>query len=115
MEMEGGRSIPIQQPPQKHTHTQNTRHSVEALAAHRATELHELAESRERRLSFCRLCRKQFTSPDQLKGHLLVRFYILFLREGVSDQIDILSLCVYVGRACVLCGAARRGGDGVEE
>lgn len=45
---------------------------MDDLAAHKGTELHQLAEAKERRLSFCRLCRKQFTSPDQLKGHLKV-------------------------------------------
>ena len=38
--------------------------------AHRQSELHFRLEQEERRRSECRLCRKQFTSPEQLKEHL---------------------------------------------
>ena len=40
------------------------------LVRHRASESHRRAIRVERRLSFCSKCRKQFTSPSQLKEHL---------------------------------------------
>jgi hypothetical protein len=40
------------------------------LLAHRETKMHVLAARREKGLGFCKLFRKQFTSIDQLKGHV---------------------------------------------
>ena len=37
---------------------------------HRASEIHQLATQQERKMSKCKLCRKEFTSPEQLKEHL---------------------------------------------
>jgi len=37
---------------------------------HRKTELHKLAVKEEQKASFCKVCRKQFTSVVQLKEHL---------------------------------------------
>jgi hypothetical protein len=37
---------------------------------HRASEFHKLASKMEAKMSYCSLCRKQFTSPAQLKEHL---------------------------------------------
>ena len=40
---------------------------------HKATDFHRAAVDMEQKVSFCKLCRKQFTSPVQLKEHLLSR------------------------------------------
>lgn len=44
--------------------------SVEALEAHKLTDFHAVAVRLERSRSFCKHCEKQFTSPDQLRGHV---------------------------------------------
>lgn len=44
--------------------------SMEDLEAHKLTEFHAIAVKVERTRSFCKHCEKQFTSPDQLKGHM---------------------------------------------
>eukprot|EP01041_Mallomonas_annulata_P004891 gene4891-9757_t len=44
--------------------------ALQDLENHRLSELHQLAERKERKISFCKLCRKQFTSPAQLKEHV---------------------------------------------
>ncbi|RYH13926.1 hypothetical protein EON65_34510 [archaeon] len=41
-----------------------------AFEEHKQSESHVKALDLERKLSSCSLCRKRFTSPDQLKGHL---------------------------------------------
>jgi len=43
---------------------------IDDLNKHRETEVHKLAFQKERKLSFCNVCHKQFTSPAQLKEHL---------------------------------------------
>ena len=43
---------------------------MEDLATHRSSDEHKAADERERKACFCRLCRKQFTSPAQLVEHL---------------------------------------------
>lgn len=48
----------------------HTSANEEEFLAHKASELHLRMQQEERKRSECRLCRKQFTSPDQLKGHL---------------------------------------------
>lgn len=42
----------------------------EEFYQHRQTQLHQIASQQERKMSTCKLCRKEFTSPDQLKEHL---------------------------------------------
>jgi hypothetical protein len=44
--------------------------NIEDLEAHKLTEFHAVAVRLERTHSFCKHCEKQFTSPDQLKGHM---------------------------------------------
>jgi hypothetical protein len=44
--------------------------SVEELEAHKLTDFHAVAVRLERSRSYCKHCEKQFTSPDQLKGHI---------------------------------------------
>lgn len=44
--------------------------SVEELEAHKLTDFHAVAVRVERSRSYCKHCEKQFTSPDQLKGHI---------------------------------------------
>lgn len=44
--------------------------SMEELEAHKLTEFHAIAVKVERTRSYCKHCEKQFTSPDQLKGHI---------------------------------------------
>jgi hypothetical protein len=48
----------------------HTASNEEEFLAHKASELHRQLQHEERKRSECRLCRKQFTSPDQLKEHL---------------------------------------------
>ena len=45
----------------------------EGMLAHRQTELHIMASKAEEKMSYCKLCRKQFTSPAQLKEHLTAK------------------------------------------
>lgn len=40
------------------------------LLNHRETEFHKAAVRMEKKMSYCQLCRKQFTSPVQLQEHL---------------------------------------------
>jgi hypothetical protein len=42
----------------------------EEFYQHRESELHQLTSRQERKMSTCKLCRKEFTSPEQLKEHL---------------------------------------------
>lgn len=49
--------------------------TVEELEAHKATESHVLAYELERKLSSCSLCKKEFTSPDQLQEHIKGRMH----------------------------------------
>jgi len=42
---------------------------MEDFNVHRDSEFHRLACVVERRVSYCKICRKQFTSPDQLHEH----------------------------------------------
>lgn len=48
----------------------HTAANEEDFIAHKESELHLRLQQEERKRSECRLCRKQFTSPDQLRGHL---------------------------------------------
>ena len=40
---------------------------------HKNTSEHQLASDIELRMSYCKLCRKQFTSPAQLREHLMAK------------------------------------------
>lgn len=44
--------------------------SIEEFAEHKLTESHNSARCIEQSLTFCKVCKKQFTSPDQMKEHL---------------------------------------------
>lgn len=60
--------------------------SVEELSSHKKSELHRVGVEKERKLSYCKLCRKQFTSPEQLKGHLSGKPHQELLRKRMEDQ-----------------------------
>lgn len=53
---------------------------------HRESELHKLASQQERKMSTCKLCRKEFTSPEQLKEHLKGKAHIERLEYMKSKQ-----------------------------
>ena len=53
---------------------------------HKATDFHKAAVNMEQKVSFCKLCRKQFTSPVQLKEHLLSRPHKQQLDRARSGQ-----------------------------
>lgn len=44
--------------------------NLEEFEAHRASDAHKDAASKENKICFCKLCRKSFTSPAQLSEHL---------------------------------------------
>jgi hypothetical protein len=44
-----------------------------------------MASEQERKMSYCRLCHKQFTSPEQLKEHLKGKGHVQKL-EGVRAK-----------------------------
>lgn len=43
---------------------------IDTYNEHNVCELHLLAVNIEKQMSYCKLCRKQFTSPEQLKEHV---------------------------------------------
>jgi hypothetical protein len=45
---------------------------VDEFEAHKSSKEHFEAQAREEKACFCRLCRKQFTSPAQIAEHLKV-------------------------------------------
>jgi hypothetical protein len=61
--------------------------NIDDLNQHKMTELHKSAISIEQKLTFCKVCKKQFTSPDQMKEHLkgkahVERMATLKLKQG---------------------------------
>ncbi|CAM9113257.1 unnamed protein product [Discosporangium mesarthrocarpum] len=60
--------------------------SVEELEAHKREPLHEVAVKKERKISNCSLCKKQFTSPPQLKEHLSGKAHREKLLAAMSKQ-----------------------------
>lgn len=51
------------------------------LLEHRETEYHKMAAAIEMKMCYCKLCRKQFTSMEQLKEHLGGKLHKETLRE----------------------------------
>ena len=43
---------------------------MESFIVHKQSDYHNLATKMERNLRYCKHCDKEFTSPDQLKGHM---------------------------------------------
>ena len=43
---------------------------MESFIIHKQSDYHHLATKMERNLRYCKHCDKEFTSPDQLKGHM---------------------------------------------
>jgi hypothetical protein len=43
---------------------------MESFIVHKRSDYHNLATKMERNLRYCKHCDKEFTSPDQLKGHM---------------------------------------------
>ena len=61
--------------------------NLEELNNHKLTELHKSASCIELKLTFCKVCKKQFTSPDQMSEHLkgkahIERMTVLKLKQG---------------------------------
>jgi hypothetical protein len=53
---------------------------------HKESESHKFAADLERKASKCKLCRKQFTSPDQLKEHLKGKLHLETLQRTKEKQ-----------------------------
>lgn len=78
--------------------------SLESLERHKQGELHQEASKKERKISTCSLCKKQFTSPPQLKvieclnripDMLYCTRCLLFRRFAafsLSKDVDVFSL-----------------------
>jgi len=47
--------------------------NLETFVSHKKTEFHKIAVQEEKKASFCKLCRKQFTSICQMQEHLKSR------------------------------------------
>lgn len=60
---------------------------------HRNSEFHIIATNEERKRSECRICRKQFTSPEQLKEHM----------KGSKHKEKLASLKEYQQKAKKFC------------
>jgi hypothetical protein len=58
----------------------------EEFYQHRESELHQLTSQQERKMSTCKLCRKEFTSPEQLKEHLKGKGHVERLETLKSKQ-----------------------------
>ena len=56
--------------------------------AHMLSEFHRTAAKMERKLSFCKLCKKQFNSPDQLQEHVSGKAHKEFLANRMSKQTN---------------------------
>lgn len=54
--------------------------------AHKTTELHIAAAKAELKMSYCNLCRKQFTSPIQLREHLVAKGHKAKLEKVKAGQ-----------------------------
>ncbi len=48
--------------------------------------MNQEAERLERKVSYCRMCRKQFTSPPQLREHLQGKAHKLRLETLLAKQ-----------------------------
>eukprot|EP00752_Nemacystus_decipiens_P010224 g9110.t1 len=60
--------------------------SLEDLERHKEEPLHVVATKKERKVTFCNLCKKQFTSPPQLKEHLAGKAHFERLQAVMARQ-----------------------------
>jgi hypothetical protein len=60
--------------------------NADSFFQHKETDFHKAAEIMERKASYCKLCRKQMTSPAQLKEHLKSRPHKDRLQQMKSRQ-----------------------------
>ncbi|CAM9538611.1 unnamed protein product, partial [Phaeothamnion confervicola] len=85
--------------------------SFDELEGHRREPLHREAARRERRLSACKLCRKQFTSPPQLKEHLQGRAHRERLQHVLAKQGKLAALRTGGGGSRIAGGSGHNGRD----
>lgn len=67
--------------------------SLDTFNIHRESEAHKIASKIEEKMSSCKLCRKKFTSPAQLKEHLQAkphkdRLQILRSRQFTNSKLS---------------------------
>lgn len=80
--------------------------SLESLERHKQGELHQEASKKERKISTCSLCKKQFTSPPQLKVNIAQR-----LRSALANRIPDMPREVRVVSALALFSLSKNAVD----
>ena len=61
---------------------------IESFESHKLSEMHLVAVKMEKKMSFCNLCRKQFTSPNQLREHISGNGHKEFLAKTKEKQLE---------------------------
>ena len=61
---------------------------LESFESHKLSEMHLVAIKMEKKMSFCNLCRKQFTSPNQLREHISGNGHKNYLAMTKEKQLE---------------------------